>query len=362
MSEIIHVPPQLPRSSPCRIAFVGEAPSTEELEKGKPLVGPAGRIFNALLRTADLDREEYYVGNVFDHKIPKNSLPDSGWCVGRQEAEAGGYYDPQFVIPYIGVLRPEFRGNLDRLARSLNSVKPHVIVPLGSTALWAFTGDTDVGTFRGGTSLAQRVCPGTKILPTFHPAHVMRQWKMFSVVVGDFIKAAAQGEYPEYRPPQKDLWIEPTFEEAMFWLEDVCMKSDLLSVDIETGWGQITCIGFAPNPREAMCIPFVDLRRADKSYWDGPHELMVWQAVQKLLESDVPKLGQNFAAYDAYWLLDKYGIRVMNLREDTRLLHHALYPELPKSLAFMAGSYTEQGPWKHMGASYGKFREKKRDD
>jgi hypothetical protein len=80
--------------------------------------------------------------------------------------------------------------------------------------------------------------------------------------------------------------------------------------------------------------------------------------VKRWLESSVPKLGQNFGAYDAYWFLDSWGIRPMNLREDTRILHHSLYPELPKDLAFMGNSYADQGAWKQMRAR----RKEKRED
>ena len=118
-------------------------------------------------------------------------------------------------------------------------------------------------------------------------------------------------------------------------------------------------IGFAPSEERAIVIPFVDMRKSNRSYWpDTDAELKAWGYVKDICESDIPKLGQNFGAYDAYWLLDKYGIRVRNLLHDTRLMHHALYPELPKSLAFMGASYTRQGPWKTMRAKKGD----KRDD
>ena len=356
--DVIHVPAQKPNGLTCKIAFLGEAPGTEELEKGQPFVGPAGKVFNSMLRTAELDRAEFWVGNVFDHKIPENNLEN--WCVSKQEAEEKGW-PLTYAIPFLGILRPEYHGNLDRLAVEIAAFRPHVIVPMGSTALWALTGETDIGVHRGCVLLSSKLVPGVKLLPTFHPAYVMRQWKFFSVVVGDFIKAAVEGETRELVLPSKEFIIEPTLGEVMQFFPR-CFKSDLLSVDIETGWGQITCIGFAPNANEAICIPFVDLRKPGKSYWPPDIETIVWATVRRLLESNVPKLGQNFAAYDAFWLLNKYGIRVMNLLHDTRLLHHALYPELPKSLAFMAGSYTRQGVWKNMSGGYGKHREKKRDD
>jgi len=137
------------------------------------------------------------------------------------------------------------------------------------------------------------------------------------------------------------------------------LASDLLSVDIETAKGQITCIGFASDAEHAICIPFADDRKASKRYWStAAKEIEAWQIVQQILESDTPKLGQNYAGYDAYWLLKLMGIRTMNLKHDTRLMHHALYPELPKDLGFMGATYTRQGPWKNWRSTH----KDKRDD
>jgi uracil-DNA glycosylase len=182
--DTIRVPAEFTADVPARIAFLGEAPSVEELEKGKPLVGPAGRIFNAMLRTAGLRREDYWIGNVFDQKLPDNDVGTV--CRTKKEAEEQGW--PPFPgMGNTGVLHPDWRHHLDRLGGELAAIRPNIIVPMGSTALWALTQHTDISTFRGNVSSASWIANGTKILPTFHPAHVMRLWKFFPIVVGDFI-------------------------------------------------------------------------------------------------------------------------------------------------------------------------------
>lgn len=333
---------------------MGEAPSHEEVERGSPFVGPSGRIFNAQLRTANLDRAEFYVGNVFDEKLPDNDIRN--WCAKPAEAKLGGFDDLP-PISSAGYLKPDYRHHLDRLRNELEDVRPSVIVPLGATALWAFTGRLDIGSQRGSIIKATRTAPGVKLVPTFHPSFVMRQWKFFSIVVADFIRANTQSAFRELILPHKELLIEPTDQE----LDDIfprLVSSDLLSADIETGWGQITNIGFAPDQHFAVNIPFVDLRKPNKSYYpDVPTEVKRWLYVKRVLEHSVPKLGQNFGGYDAFWLLDKMGIAPRNFLHDTRLLHHALYPELPKDLEFMGASYTEQGNWK----SWGRKSQEKRD-
>jgi hypothetical protein len=186
----------------------------------------------------------------------------------------------------------------------------------------------------------------------------MSQWKFLPVVTRDLLRALDESEFPERREPKGHLLLEPTVEDVREFLRE-CRTSPLLSVDIETGWGQITSIGFAPTPEIAMSIPFVDLSRPDRSYWRTPEaEVAVWLEVKHLLEDPtIPKLGQNFT-YDAFWLWMRAGIGVRGYVEDTRLKHHAIYPELPKDLAFMS-SYTDLGAWKQMGGRY--TAETKRD-
>jgi uracil-DNA glycosylase len=349
----LSVPAQYPLHFPTRIAFVGEAPGDTEVEKGIPLVGASGRIFNSMMRTANLDRREFHITNVFDEKLPDNEVKN--WCAPADEAKKGGF-DALPPIGNAGYLRPEYHYHLDRLVSELDDVRPNVIVPLGATALWAFTGNSGISAQRGNIQPATLLTPGVKLLPTFHPAFVMRQWKFFSVVTADFIRAFREGAYRDIRLPKRELLIEPSIQEIRDYLPRL-YRSDLLSVDIETGWGQVTNLGFAPDREHAINIPFVDIRKSSKSFYSVGDEIEAWKLVKEIMESDIPKLGQNFGGYDAFWFIDKLGIAPRNYRHDTRLIHHNLYPELPKNLEFMGGSYTEQGAWK----SWGRKSQEKRD-
>lgn len=342
---MLRVPAQAPNRIPARIVFVGEAPSNEELEQGKPFVGPAGRIFNSILRVAGMNRAEFGVTNVFDEKLPENSIKH--WVVPSKEAKAAKID----TIPPIagGYLHPDHRGHLDRLAREIKEWQPNVIVPLGGTALWAFTGQTGITSYRGTVMPATLLTPGAKLVPSFHPQAVQYQWKLFTVVVRDFLKAYQEANRgPEIIYPERRLYIEPTLADLVAW-EPLLVNTDLLSVDVETYADQITCISFAPSVRDAYVIPFFDKRNVDRNYWRTVFdEATAWKFVRRVLASPVPKLGQNFT-YDTYRLLGKYHIAPRNYLHDTRLLHHAIYPELPKDLGFMGSSYTSQGAWKHWG-------------
>lgn len=257
----------------------------------------------------------------------------------------------------LGYLRPCYLHHLDRLRAELEAARPNIIVVLGSTALWALTGVCDITLTRGAVASATLLVPGTKLLPTYHPAHIQQDWRLFHVAVGDLVKAAAESEFPEVRLVKRRIHIRPTQADLARW-EHALLGAERIAVDIETAKQQITCIGFSPNETEAYVVPFVDYEKSSRSYWPSVDaEAAAWQTVRRVCESAVPKTFQN-GLYDAYYLIRQANIWPVNYDTDTRLQHHALYPELPKSLAFMGASYGKQGPWKLMAGRKGE----KRDD
>lgn len=329
----VKVPAQMPERLPTRIAFVGEAPSHEEVAEKRPFVGPAGRVFNAILRSANMERDDFLITNVFDEKAPDNDV--SGWMKDE-----------------VRVAEAKLR-----LAEELAKARPNVIVPLGGTALWAFTGATLIAKFRGAVTAATQILPGAKLLPTFHPSAVQRAWHLLPLVVGDFIKADTEGDSPDFNYPRVDIWIDPTLDDIRQWVPEL-QASPRLSVDIETGWGQITSIAFAPDVTKALAVPIVDLRKPNRSYWPTvADEVQVWKLIRDVLEAPNPKVGQNYM-YDLFWLYMQKGIATRNYRSDTRLRHKVLYPELPADLATMSASYTKVGAYKSWAGRYQKEMKK----
>lgn len=350
----IQVPAQFPSSYPCKIAFVGEFPSDDDVEHGIPFCGSDGRILNSMLQTANLERSEFLITHVFNEQPRDNEIEN--WCIDLKTAREQKCTDMS-PIGSNGFLRPEHRWHLERLNEEIVACRPNVIVPMGKLALWAFTGEISLDGHRGAIMPARYIVPGAKLIPTYAPDFIMKQWKFFSIVVGDFIKAMKESGTAKIILPEKFLLLEPTIQDVRDYVP-VCLKSDLLSVDIETGWGQITSVGFAYDAANAICIPLVDLRKPNKSYWNAEEEMEVWGLIKQVMESRTPKLGQNFGMYDAYWFMEKMGIEPRNYLHDTRLLHHALYPELPKDLEFLGANYTQQGAWK----SWAKRKTDKKDD
>jgi hypothetical protein len=161
-----------------------------------------------------------------------------------------------------------------------------------------------------------------------------------------------EATFPEVRPVEVALWLEPDLDDLRRFGEHIDL-AEYLTIDIETAVGQIVCVQIGTDERTALVLPFVDYRKPSRSYWDSEaDELRAWDWLRGVLANDTPKIGQNFGAYDAFWLLEKAGLIVKNYRHDLRLMHHILQPELPKSLAFMGSLYSNLPRWKS-GVAHG---------
>lgn len=331
--------------------IVGEAWGEEERNAHMPFVGPSGKILNGMLRQVGIVREECYITNVFNlQPQPKNDVeslcgPKATALPGYAALRAGKY------------VRAEFADELTRLYREIANEQPTLIIALGASAAWALLGTSGIKKIRGAPSLlADRALAAVgrqiKVLPTYHPAAVMREFSLRSIVIADLDKAKREAEFPELRRPQREIWIEPTLSDLADFEHLFIAESDSLSVDIETAGDQITCVGFAPSHDRAIVVPFVDATRSDGNYWRSLHdELMAWQYVRDWCKLAKRVVGQNFL-FDIHFLWRRYGIPVPGATDDTMLLHHALQPEMEKGLGFLATIYTDELAWKFMRAKH----------
>jgi hypothetical protein len=231
---------------------------------------------------------------------------------------------------------------VERLRGELESVKPNIIIALGGTASWALLRAPKITAVRG--TVAQSSLVNSKVLPTYHPAAILRNWANRPLLVTDLIKASRESTFPEIRRPERKVYYDPTIHD-LAEIEAILLRARLLGTDIETKNKTITCIGFAPSADAAYVIPFLDPRKPSGSYWDNAKdEVDAWRMVERVLESPVPKVFQN-GLYDLQYIL-RMGLKVRNVTDDTMILHHAMYPELQKSLGFLGSVYTNEASWK----------------
>lgn len=126
-----------------RLMFVGEAPGADEDAQGRPFVGRAGQLLTKMIEAMGMKREEVIIGNVNRCRPPGNRQP---------------------TLEEAAICRPF-------LFREIATVRPDVIVVMGNTAL------RNLLEIKAGISSVRgkfHDYHGTPVMPTFHPAYLLR--------------------------------------------------------------------------------------------------------------------------------------------------------------------------------------------
>jgi len=126
-----------------RLMFVGEAPGADEDAQGKPFVGRAGQLLTKMIEAMGMKREEVIIGNVNRCRPPGNRQP---------------------TLEEAAICRPF-------LFREIATIKPEIIVVMGNTALRNLLEAREGITRVRGKFQDFR---GIKVMPTFHPAYLLR--------------------------------------------------------------------------------------------------------------------------------------------------------------------------------------------
>jgi DNA polymerase len=143
------------------LVFVGEGPGADEDAQGLPFVGRAGKLLTQMIEAMGLQRSDVYICNVVKCRPPGNRQPES------DEVEK--------CSPF--------------LFRQLDVIQPKVIVCLGATAAQTLLQtNRSISQFRGQW-LDFR---GFKMLPTYHPAYLLRNPAAKSEVWKDLQKVMAE--------------------------------------------------------------------------------------------------------------------------------------------------------------------------
>lgn len=326
------------------LLVIAESPWKTEIAAGRPLSGASGNLWNYWLSLAGIDRRELRIENLYPWKPPRielTSVPDS------------------LLLPWIE--------NLHYRIAAMPNLK--MIVTMGNYATFALTGRGKVkasiykhfeNTVHSAThaekkagilslrgSIYAYTNPHTgyaiKVMPVLHPAGVLRMAKWEKRCIVDWKKIAHERTFPQIIEIERDIKMDPAESDVSKFVEDVENNPDAftdLSIDIET-WGHnmkvtggITCVGFSPNPIEALVI------RTDTK----GHQKVFMPYIKRLCESPAIKILCN-GGYDWYWL-DHYGINLVNYTADIQAAHHALDPIESHSLDFLASIYTRQPYWK----------------
>lgn len=322
-----------------KLMIVGEAWGEKEEEAGAPFVGPSGKMLRSYLRQANIQAGDCYFTNVFNFR-PKPSNDIKNLCGPKSEGIPNRR--PLIKGKYV---RAEYAEELHRLEEEIRGCQPNCILALGATAMWALLNEVGIKKLRGAPTTTR---DGVKVLPTYHPAGVLRDYKLRPIVWSDLNKVAREMQFPELRRPRREFWLRPTIQDLALFENRHIRGAKELSVDIETADHTITCIGFAPTPEVAIVIPFYTRSIPDGNYWrTHKEERTAWIYVNKWLNLSKDVFGQNFM-YDVSYIWPKMGIPIKYCSDDTMLLQHAAQPEMEKGLGFLGSIYTDEPSWKFM--------------
>jgi len=124
------------------LMFIGEGPGADEDAQGLPFVGKAGELLTRMISAMQFNRRDVYIANIVKCRPPKNRAPE------EDEADT--------CLPF--------------LLRQIELLKPKAIVTLGATPLKAIFKMTGITRLRGNWLDFN----GVKVMPTFHPAFLLR--------------------------------------------------------------------------------------------------------------------------------------------------------------------------------------------
>ena len=125
------------------LMFVGEAPGRDEDQQGEPFVGRAGQLLTKIIASIGLNRSDVYIANVIKCRPPNNRNPEPD--------------EIENCEPF--------------LLRQVDAVRPRVVVALGAFAIRTLLSSGQSISALRGQIFDYR---GAKLVPTFHPAFLLR--------------------------------------------------------------------------------------------------------------------------------------------------------------------------------------------
>jgi DNA polymerase len=142
-----------------KLMFIGEGPGYDEDVQGRPFVGKAGQLLTRIIQSINLQREEVYIANVIKCRPPQNRNPEPD--------------EIQSCHPF--------------LMKQIMAIQPKIICALGTfSAQTLLKTDTKISALRGKFYDLE----GIKVIPTYHPAFLLRNPERKKEVWEDMKKIA----------------------------------------------------------------------------------------------------------------------------------------------------------------------------
>lgn len=240
---------------------------------------------------------------------------------------------------------PQVQEGLKQVAQEIELVRPNVILALGNAALWAVTENWGVLRWRGSQLTGEIGSWSGKVIPTLHPAAVIREWPQRPIVLNDLKRVAREIQTSAYENVPKWVFtVRPSFAEASTRLEELIDKVESgqiewIDFDLETRAGHVACAGFSWSAKEALSLPLM-VKGDNQGYWSLEEEArLIWLVYKLLTHPKVKVRGQNLL-YDAQYTYRHWHF-VPRVAQDTMIAQHAIFCGMPKSLDFLASMHCD---------------------
>lgn len=315
-----------------RLIIVGESPSPGETAAFQATKN--WRVFYELLRDAGINPQDVWYTYVCKHFVPPN-------------AKGGRKIPFRIRAKNVGIDLDEQVANLAIELRSLDST---CVLALGATALWATTGNSSIGDYRGS------ILPGlgNKVVATYDPrglniwetAEFIGYWNRH-VMLFDFIRALKQSYINGIQRPSRNLQICRNSGQLRDFI-DRHRHFTRPANDIEArGSGLPFCNGFSFRPSEGLTVPFWNRGEIANLLSISDSEMVQMWLLMEWIYRNYDIIGQNYK-YDED-KIRRLGFSPRKLISDTMMKAFAISPELPKGLAYNTSIYTEEPFYKNEG-------------
>ena len=320
------------------LLLVGEAPGAEEIGQGRPFIGKSGQLLRRYLARQGCE-------------VPPDDVKFANLCKYRPK---GNKFN-------LLLQTDELQEGLSDLREEIDRARPKAIVALGGWPMYYLTGvagrkqgkeipGSGIRLYRGSILPGHDAIHNTKVICSYHPAYIERDWKWNPVFFMDLQRAAQDRFFPELRYTDYDEFIDPPADELHTLVEE-SIQARWVAQDIETfPGGRFSCVGWAyrrPSTGKlaGVCITY---KRPD-----------LWREAQRIWESPAPKIFQ-FGTYDVPFMWKFYNWRVGGFYDgigwDTYLGAANLLPDFPRGLDFQCSIFTrfpyyktERKVWKEKG-------------
>lgn len=238
------------------IVFVGEGPGAVELAKGKPMVGPSGKVLESTF-PASLTEDDYLITNAMQC-LPRRT---NDTAENTKRIKAGA------------------RCCRNRLLKEISAHPRKIVVAMGNGALWGLTGDDSTKITQERGKIFPNTLAEKGILATVHPAFLLRGGGSYHKYKSDIEYALDLANGGDYKVPvdvtyevaesEKDVrdFIDRTFETAKR------TGDNIIGADTETGGfnpraDEILCLGWCIDPSHVFIVPEELLENETLKYRD----------------------------------------------------------------------------------------------